>query len=507
MNKLFVRFLCLCFTIMMILGICHASAAETNEIHINPIVFQNPDFIRGMDVSSVIALERSGVVYKNEKGSKEDIFKILADNGVNYIRVRVWNDPYNASGNGYGGGNNDVNTAALIGKRAARYGMKLSVDFHYSDFWADPGKQKAPKAWAGMTMEEKTDALYAFTATSLKTIRDAGADIGMVQIGNETTMGIAGENTWYNMAQLYNAGSQAVRAFDPDVLVAIHYTDPEDSYIKTLADFLHDYNVDYDVFATSYYPCWHGSLSNLTQVLDYAAQTYGKYVMVAETSYPYTLDDSDGHPNTVSEWNNNSGENMLWDFSPQGQADEVRAVMNAVNEVDNGRGLGVFCWEGAWITVGDVTGLGGKQYQSRVVLNKTIWEKFGSGWAASYCGEYDPDDGGKWYGGSAVDNQAFFAPDGTALPSLRIFADVLPEGSYRLGDADGSGEIDVIDATCIGRYCANMPTDIPEETLLHGDADGDGSLTIIDATWIQRYLANMEVGCPIGVWKQGILKG
>ena len=492
--------------IILCAGVIPAAGAAEPSIVIEPIALNNLDFIRGMDVSSVIALEKSGVVFKNEKGNKEDIFKILADNGVNYIRVRVWNDPYNAGGNGYGGGNNDVNTAALIGRRAAKYGMKLLVDFHYSDFWADPGKQKAPKAWAGMTMEEKTDALYAFTATSLKTIRDAGADIGMVQIGNETTMGIAGENSWYNMAQLYNAGSQAVRGFDPDVLVAIHYTNPENSYIKTLADFLHDYNVDYDVFATAYYPCWHGSLSNQTQVLNYTAQTYGKYTMVAETSYPYTLADSDGHPNTIGEWNNNSGENMLWDFSPQGQANEVRAVMNAVNEVESCKGLGVFYWEGAWITVGDVTGLGGKQYQSRVVLNQNIWEKFGSGWAASYCGEYDPDDGGKWYGGSAVDNQAFFAPDGTALPSLRVFADVLPEGSYRLGDADDSGEIDVIDVTCIGRYCANMPMDIPEDILLHGDVDGDGRLTVIDATWIQRHLANMEVGFPIGIWKQRIPK-
>ena len=492
---------------IMLFGSCRASAAETNAVSIAPIDFQNPDFIRGMDVSSVIALEQSGVVFINEQGSKEDIFKILADNGVNYIRVRVWNDPYNADGCGYGGGNNDVRTAAEIGKRAAGYGMKLLVDFHYSDFWADPGKQKAPKAWIDLSIDDKCAALYDFTAASLRTIRDAGAMIGMVQIGNETNFGIAGESDRNSMARLYQAGSQAVRAFDPDVFVAIHYTNPENSYIRTMADFLHDYNVDYDVFATSYYPCWHGSLSNLTDTLNYAAASYGKYAMVAETSYPYTLDDSDGHPNTVSERNNNTGEDMLWDFSPQGQAEEVRAVMNAVNSVNNGMGLGVFYWEGAWITVGDVTGLSGKKYQSRVALNQTIWEKFGSGWAASFCAGYDPDDGGKWYGGSAVDNQAFFAPDGTALPSLRVFADVLPEGSYRLGDADGSGEIDVIDATCIGRYCANMPTDIPEETLLHGDADGDGSLTIIDATWIQRYLADMEVGCPIGVWKQGILKG
>lgn len=502
MKRYVIKFLCLCTAIVILFVSCHASAAETNAATVAPVDFQVPAFIRGMDVSSVVALENSGVVFRNADGNKEDLFKILADNGVNYIRVRVWNDPYAADGNGYGGGNNDVRTAAEIGKRAARYGLKLLVDFHYSDFWADPGKQKAPKAWIDLSIDDKCTALYDFTAASLRTIRGAGARIGMVQLGNETNLGIAGENTWYNMARLYNAGSRAVRAFDPDVLVAIHYTNPENTYIRTMADFLNEYNVDYDVFATSYYPCWHGSLSSLTDTLNYTADHYNKYTLVAETSYPYTLDDSDGHTNTVSEWNNSAGADMLWDFSPQGQADEVRAVMDAVNNVNGGKGLGVFYWEGAWITVGDVTGLSGKKYQSRVALNQTIWEKFGSGWAASFCAEYDPDDGGQWHGGSAVDNQAFFAPDGTALPSLRVFLDVLPDGSYRLGDADGSGNIDIIDATIIQRTCALIPVNIDPKTLSQGEVDGDGILSIIDATFIRRYLASIYTFYPIGVWKQ-----
>ena len=497
------KLLCLVLSLLMTAALFALPAAAKPSVAVEPIDFNNPDFIRGMDVSSVIALEKSGVVFRNADGEKDDLFKILADSGVNTIRVRVWNDPYTADGSGYGGGNNDVQTAAVIGRRAARYGLKLLVDFHYSDFWADPGKQKAPKAWSGMSIDEKCGALYDFTVSSLQTIRGAGADIAMVQIGNETTTGIAGENSWTNMARLYNAGSQAVRDFSSDVLVAIHYTNPENSYIKTLANFLHDYSVDYDVFATSYYPSWHGSLENLTAVLDYAAQNYNKYTMVAETSYPYTLDDSDGHPNTVSADSNNTGADMLWDFTPQGQADEARAVMNAVNSVESGKGLGVFCWEGAWITVGDTTGLSGKKYQSRVALNQSLWEKFGSGWAASYCNEYDPDDGGKWYGGSAVDNQAFFSPDGTALPSLRVFADVLPEGAYRLGDADGSKDINIIDATCIQRACAKMPLNIDPETLMHGDVDGDGSLAVTDATYLQRYLANIDSPNPTGIWKQG----
>ena len=488
--------LCILLTLAMLCSVFGTAAAQAQTIAVEPIEFNNPGFIRGMDVSSVQSLESSGVKYYTADGREEDLFRILADNGVNYIRVRVWNDPFDAGGNGYGGGNNDVNAAAEIGRRAAEYGMKLLVDFHYSDFWADPGKQKPPKAWSGMTLSQKADALGAFTAASLRTIRAAGADIGMVQIGNETSNGLAGENSWQNMAQLYNAGSAAVRAFDPDILVAIHFTNPEKTaFMKSLADFLNDYHVDYDVFALSYYPYWHGSLTNLTAVLDYVAQRYQKYAMVAETSYAYTLEDSDGHGNTVSAYANNTGDDLLWDFTPQGQADEVRAVMAAVNSVAGGYGLGVFYWEGAWITVGDVTGLSGSAYSARLSRNKQLWERDGSGWAASFCGEYDPDDGGKWYGGSAVDNQAFFSPDGKALPSLSVFAQVA-KAPCLLGDADGDGDVSIIDATVIQRVLADIEVAVYIEEA--ADIDGDGDVSIIDVTWIKRWLAGIDCPYPLG---------
>ncbi len=395
---------------------------EGCSLYVKPVENLPEDFIFGMDASQVPALEASGVKYYDLDGTEKDVFQILAENGVNYIRVRVWNDPFDAEGHGYGGGNCDINTALEIGQRATKYGMKLLVDFHYSDFWADPGKQKAPKAWANMTVDQKAQAVQTFTAEALTAIKSAGADVGMVQIGNETTQSICGENTWANMAKIYNAGAAAVRAFDEDVLVAVHFTNPEKTAaIKGLADKLHENNVDYDVFATSYYPYWHGSLTNLTAVLDYAATTYDKYAMVAETSYAYTLDDSDGFDNTVSRLGNNVGDNLLWPFTPQGQATEVREVMNAVNNVSGGKGLGVFYWEGAWITVGDTTGLTGDDLAGKRKANSALWEQNGAGWAASYASEYDPNDAGKWYGGSAVDNQAFFGPDGVMLRSLKVF--------------------------------------------------------------------------------------
>jgi arabinogalactan endo-1,4-beta-galactosidase len=367
------------------------------------------DFIKGVDVSSIISLENSGVTFKNEAGAPQDIFTTLADSGVNYVRVRVWNDPFDAAGNGYGGGNNDLATAIEIGKRATANGMKLLVDFHYSDFWADPAKQQAPKAWANLSFEDKKTALYNYTKNSLQEMKTAGIDIGMVQVGNETNGGMAGEKDWTKISALFNEGSKAVRSVDPNILVALHFTNPESAgryanYAKTLAE----NNVDYDVFASSYYPFWHGTLSNLTAVLKNVADTYGKKVMVAETSYAYTAEDGDGHGNTAPK---DSGQTLNYPITVQGQATAVRDVIQAVANVGEA-GIGVFYWEPAWLPVGPA---------SQLEQNKVIWEEFGSGWATSYAGAYDSHDAGVWYGGSAVDNQALFDFTGKPLPSLNVF--------------------------------------------------------------------------------------
>ena len=175
---------------------------------------------------------------------------------------------------------------------AEKYGMKLMVDFHYSDFWADPGKQMVPKAWEGMDITEKTQALYQYTKDSLQKLVDAGVDVGMVQIGNETNSGLAGETQWDAMAKLFCAGAKAVRDTLPKALVAVHFANPEnaDSYVSYGKN-LDYYQVDYDVFASSYYPFWHGTLENLPSVLSHIAETYNKKVMVAETSYAFTAED------------------------------------------------------------------------------------------------------------------------------------------------------------------------------------------------------------------------
>lgn len=382
---------------------------EWSDVFVEPVAGISDDFIRGMDASAVLSVEKSGAKYYGYGGKEQDVFETLAESGVNYIRLRVWNDPYDENGNGYGGGDNDVATAIELGKRATQYGMKVNIDFHYSDFWADPKRQHAPKAWEGMSADEKADALYDFTKESLTQILDAGVDVGMVQVGNEINNGMSGETDVPAVMGLLSAGSRAVReiadSYGKDIRIVLHYTNIEDNEeVDTMAANLKEYGVDYDIFGLSYYPFWDGTNENMQNVAKNIMDRYGKKVVIAETSYCYTEKDGDGFGNSFD-----GIEDAVDGYAPtvQSQATMIRDICAAANEVGV---IGVFYWEGTWIPVG-----------SADQDNSALWEKYGSGWASSYSAEYDPDDAGLYYGGCSWDNQAMFDFTGHPLPSLNVF--------------------------------------------------------------------------------------
>ena len=385
---------------------------ESDTLYTKKVENMTDDFIIGMDASSVISLEQSGVKYYDFDGKEKDVFQILSENGVNNIRVRVWNNPYDDEGHGFGGGNCDIEKAIEIGKRATKYNMTLNVNFHYSDFWADPSKQMVPRAWAGMDISTKCEALYEYTKESLLKLKKNGVNVGMVQVGNETSGGkMAGETRFSYFASLFNKGSEAVREVYPNALVACHFANPEkiDNY-RDWAAKMKQYKVDYDVFGSSYYPYWHGTLENLGNILSEIAETYNKKTMVLETSYAFTEEDTDFFGNTIGSGGGVSKPNP---FTIAGQANCFRDVVDTVvNHCTNG--IGVCYWEGTWISVGT------SSYEE----NLAKWEKYGSGWATSYAAAYDPNDAGKWYGGCAVDNQAFFDANGHVLESIKVLNNV-----------------------------------------------------------------------------------
>lgn len=412
------KIICLLLSAAIISGISASCRADDSRVSeqtssesaqlVEPVDGLANDFIKGMDISSIIAQEQSGVVYYDKDGHEQDIFRTLADAEVNYIRVRVWNDPYDIDGHGYGGGNCDAAKAAEIGKRAAACGMKLLVDFHYSDFWADPSRQISPKAWEGMTLEQKQTALYDFTSESLETILSAGADVSIVQIGNEINNGMAGETDNEAVISLLKSGIAAVRDTSKkhscQIKTAVHYTDVND-YNKMMyyVENLYEHELDYDIFGVSYYPFWHGSMADLTAVLRDITKKSGNQTAVLETSYPYTTDEGDGFANSISAPEPAKG----YPATVQGQAACIRDVIAAASDAD---AIGVFYWEGAWIPVG-----------SSASANSALWEQYGSGWASSCSAGYDPDNAGRYFGGSSWDNQAFFDFDGHPLESLSVF--------------------------------------------------------------------------------------
>ena len=457
-------FLILALILFLLLPCLSAGAESSSDtLYVKKVENLPDDFIFGMDISSVLAEEKSGVKYYDFDGKEADLFSLLAENGINYIRVRVWNNPYDNEGRGFGGGNCDILNAVEIGKRATACGMKLLVDFHYSDFWADPGKQMVPRAWAKLDIDEKEEELYKYTLDCMKQLKDAGVDVGMVQLGNETNGTLCGEKIWRDIAHLMDAGSRAVKEVYPEALIALHFANPEkpDSY-RTYASKMAYYEqyglIQYDVFATSYYPYWHGTLDNLAETLTEIAETYGKKVMVMETSYAFTAEDTDFSANTIGD---GGGIVKDYPFTVQGQANCIRNITDTiVNHTPSG--IGVCYWEGAWITVGT------DSWEE----NHEIWEQYGSGWASSYASVYDPKDAGKYYGGSAVDNQAFFDAKGNALESLKVFS-LMRTGNEIAPVPDALEEPSVI--------CdLNMPLVLPETV---NAVMTDDSRQAIPVTW------------------------
>lgn len=492
--------------------------AEEAEVYVEPIENLSEDFVRGVDLSSILVEEESGVVYYNEAGTEQDIFQTLAENGVNYIRVRVWNDPYDADGNGYGGGNNDAAKAAEIGARAAKYGMKLCVDFHYSDFWADPAKQQCPKAWEGMEIEEKSEALYQYTKESLTQIMDAGAEVGMVQLGNEINPGMSGETDWTKKRQLLQAGSKAVREIEEekgqDIQIAIHFTSVDDKNgTYNNAQKLQDKEIDYDIFAVSYYPFWHGTIENLIEVLKTVAETYDKKVMVVENSYPYTTSDGDGSGNSIGE------DDILPEYPAgvQGQVNEIRDVCAAVAAVGEA-GVGYFYWEPAWIPV-NVYEESSENAAQVLADNKEAWESKGSGWASSYAAAYDPKDAGQYYGGSSWDNQALFDFEGHPLASLKVFkylqcgtiveraVDYVPPLEINV-DLDGEVVLpDKVEVVCNDRSVEKQEVFWDEEAVAAIDTSEDGTYEVTGFLLQEGEDGQMEitVQATVTVCRQNLL--
>ncbi len=396
------------------------STAKNDKVTVTPVKGVTKDTIRGVDISSLQAELNAGVKYYNYNGKQTDIMQTLEDAGVNYVRLRVFNDPYDKDGHTYGGGDSTLANAIKTGKDATKHHMKVLVDLQYSDFWADPAKQALPKAWKNYTFEQKKTAVYDYTKDVMQQMTKAGVNVGMVQVGNETTKGMMQESDPAKYMQYIAEGVNAVHKYAPKALAAVHYESPSAASFKTIAEQLKTNKVDYDVMGATFYPHWNGPDSKLIGAEKVITEQYGKKFAVMEMSYPYTTDDMDGQPNIVGDI-----ANPPFKISVQGQSDAISDTWKTVMQNGNGKALGAFYWEPAWIPVK----AGWDNYQ----YNRDMDEKYGTGWATKYAASYYGDAGYKgqesnvnaYWGASSYDNQALFDPNGNPLQSLLTFKQMM----------------------------------------------------------------------------------
>lgn len=363
-------------------------------------------FIKGMDLSTLAELEKLGAKYY-DNNEETDILEIMKRYDVDTVRLRLWNDPYSEKGEPYGAGTNDLNTTLAIAKKVTDAGMGVLLNYHYSDFWADPGKQIKPKAWKDYGVKELEKAVYEYTRDTMQIFKEKGVNLTMVQVGNELTNGLLwpeGQKPEYdNIALFINAGIRGVRAVDGDVPIMIHLDNGGNNELyRTWFDEFMKRGEDFQYIGLSYYPFWHGTLDMLEYNMNDIAERYDKDLIIAEVSMGYTMEDYALYEGLKPEERKGYAtkpslvEKLEYPMTKEGQADFMKDILTRLQNVKGGHGCGFFYWEPAWIPVP------------------------GSGWATPASLKYMNDPGPC---GNEWANQALFDYDGNVNPAFEVIRD------------------------------------------------------------------------------------
>jgi arabinogalactan endo-1,4-beta-galactosidase len=317
------------------------------------------EFINGADVSHLQQIEDFGGKFYDRQGREQDCLKILKDHGVNYIRLKIWNKPGlpNSDPAGY---NNKAHVLKMA-RRVKNMGFKLLLNFHYSDWWTDPGKQFMPVDWEGLDFPELNKALYDFTHDVVQSLAEQGTTPDMVQVGNEITNGMLWDEAkvsdefdtgsqWDKLCVLLKSGLSAVKDVSGSIKTVIHIERGGDNARSVyFFDNLKKRGVEFDIIGLSYYSIWHGSISAFRQNVFDLAERYGKGIAVVETAYPYTGENGDDTPNSTSY----PYSSLLPEYPAtiQGQANNLQAVASVLKKIPDGKGLGFFYWQPDFIPV------------------------------------------------------------------------------------------------------------------------------------------------------------
>ncbi|MCR5416850.1 MAG: arabinogalactan endo-1,4-beta-galactosidase [Pseudobutyrivibrio sp.] len=333
--------------------------------------------LKGVDISSLQAMEDNGAVYIDEDGQIKDALEILKNNGVNSIRLRLFNNPSQSFDRG---DYCNVKNTIPIAKRIKENGMGIYLDFHYSDFWADWQKQNIPSEWCGKSLDELCDAVYDYTFKTLRCFKDNGAWPDIVQIGNEIGRGLLWEygtiDKPRNIVKLLNAGITAVNdASDegyesPKIMIHIECgaekEQTENYFLK-----LNKYGIKhYDYIGLSYYPYWAGPYEKFIENANNAYKIFGKQIVIAETAFPYTNKSNDDTPNVVD------GElvyrTMGLEPSENNQYDAIARIIKIAKNEDSI--AGVYYWEPLWY---QLKGVGAEKNKGNEWENQALFDNNG----------------------------------------------------------------------------------------------------------------------------------
>lgn len=369
------------------------------------------NYIKGMDISSLDEIEKLGAKFYDH-GKEGELINILKSYNTNYIRLRLWNDPKTSEGEPYGAGNTDYAAVLRMAKRVKAAGLGFLLDFHYSDFWADPGKQRKPKAWVDFGVQQLEQAVYDFTKEMMAGFIKEDAAPDMVQVGNELTNGLLWPEgqvpNYANIARIISAGIRAVRETAPEAKIMIHLDNGGNNalYRTWFDQYIHEnHGEDFDVIGLSYYPFWHGTLDDLANNMNDIAVRYGKELVIAEVSMGHTVEDyADYEKLAPGERKGMATRPELcakvpFPMTKEGQSDFIKAFLETIENVPEKKGRGFFYWEPAWLPV------------------------HGSGWATEAALAYIKEKGPC---GNEWANQALFDYDGNALPALQVIKEYAP---------------------------------------------------------------------------------
>ena len=366
--------------------------------------------IIGADISTLPEVETQGGIFR-EDGKAVLLDDALIANGVTSARIRVWNDPFDREGAPYGGGTCSISKMLALGKRVKSKGMSLLLDFHYSDFWCDPGRQGIPKAWKGMDTDGMCKALHDFTKQTLERFIEAGVSPEYIQVGNEITNGFlwdtakldrsspkAFSESFDRLAKLIRAGTNAVRECT-DAGIVIHLEQSgKNALWREWFDAAAERGMDFDIIGASYYPLWHGTLTQMRENFDDMISRYGRDIMIVETAYPFTgvHHDPSGRKLMIGEdFTLEDGSKPKWSFTPEGQQQFLEELKAECLKVKDGRMKAIYYWEPGWLPTKEST------WATKEALRD--------------IGEEDKDTGNEWA------NECLFDYSGNANPALYTF--------------------------------------------------------------------------------------